>query len=227
MQPEHIVVVTCDREPPYVHRSLTSMLKDDAVELVHLVVCGGSDPGYLDQWKDDPRIIIEAPTDADRQLASKHNTEGRTNATTARALSHADGDHPVVLFEDDAACGKEWFKKARKAATTLAQAHNDRFLLALYAAYRLPRDKRLVKYHPSKFYGNVALWLAPATAVELSERVARSVIREPAPPCDMITKQMIGAGTPAYAHSPSIINHMGDQSTRGHFYVIRAQSYLG
>lgn len=226
MQPERIVVATCDREPAYVHKCLTSMLKDDAVELVRLVVCGGSDPGYLDRWKDDPRIVIEAPTSADRELASRLNVEGRTNATTARALGHADGEHPVVLFEDDADCGEDWFKRARMAAKQLSEDH-DEYLLALYAPYRLPRDRWLVEYHPSTFYGNVALWLSPPAADQLAARVARSVQRDPPPACDMVTKQMIEAGVPAYAHSPSIINHMGDQSTRGHFYVIRAQSYLG
>ena len=146
---------------------------------------------------------------------------------TSRALALADGKRPLVLLEDDGACAKDWLGRARRAARVLAERHGDRFVLALYAAYRLPRDMTVVPYHPSNFYGNVALWLAPGTAVDLAVRMREASERASCPPSDIVTRQLVWAGTPAYMHSPSLVQHLGDVSTRGSFRVIRAQSFRG
>jgi hypothetical protein len=46
--------------------------------------------------------------------------------------------------------------------------------------------------------------------------------------CDIIVKGwMSRTKTLCYAMSPSVVNHMGDESTRGRTITIRAQSYLG
>lgn len=230
--PEKIVVATCDRKPSYLDRCLKSMFADKTVARVRLEVCGGSTSEYIDpKWvfRSDVSVEVVEPTEAERELAKDASPQHRNVMTSARALSVADGISPVVFFEDDALCGKNWFVRAREAAATLEKRHGDNFILALYAAYRLPRDQRLVKYHPSNFYGNVSLWLAPATAVELGRRMRGEVDSGRFTPPDMVTKGMVWGDTPTYAHSPSLINHIGDVSSHGNgkTRIIRAQSYLG
>jgi len=225
---ERIVVASCDRKPAYVHKCLQTLLADSEVARVSVVVCGASDPGYLRDWSDDERVEIVAPTSAEREASAAGDHEQKVVLTTSRCLRHGLGEDATVLFEDDAIVGKDWLGRAREAAALLQRDHGERFLLSLYSPYSLPKDMRVVPYHPSNYYGNVGLWLPPWAAKSLHECMVGPPPDAQHANSDMRVKGWLRrTGTAAFAISPSVANHVGDQSTKGYARNVRAPSYLG
>lgn len=205
-QPE-IAMSTCDRDPQYVHETLTSMFEMDAgarERSVRLVVCG-EDDGYLGRWKGLPNIatrVVRPP-----EIGTL--TQPPIQRTTFNFMRVLEGDGDLIALQDDLSFAPGWLEAAERLCRQVRERHGDLFIVALYAAYRM-KGRPLAPYNPFRFYGNQALCFSAAARAELQERMQKTDKIEPD---DMMVKNYaIYSSCRVFMANPNLVQHIGKTS---------------
>lgn len=232
-----IVMVTCDRKPEYVHESLRSMLEDQMVEHVDLVLCGASERGFLASWESDSRVTIHEATEPQKLLSRGSHVERRILFTFMRALELAEDGKTLLFFEDDVVFAKGWLQKAHafdymvKKRFVHSGSLVDRYILSLYSPYCVKSDRScgqhsIAEYHPSDFHCTAGFMLEAPIARELLGYACDKVSHGEFLASDMMIKHFTWEKkVDLLASNPSIVDHVGDQSSQGFFGIRRAPTF--
>lgn len=231
-----ILVATCNRKPPYVHSALQSVFADKTVNQVHVVVCGASDSSFMDRWRNDKRIVIHEANDQEKKLAKKSMIERRILLTFVRALEMSELGTMTIFCEDDTVFTKNWLVKASHfvdlaSASKAGHEYGGRRIIALCCPYGVKSDRAegrhsLGPYHPSDFHCTAGFMLSGERALELAKFARRKIAKGDWLASDvMLRRYAIERPCEILASNPSLIDHIGDQSTQGFFDIRRAPSF--
>ena len=235
MNPQ-IFMTTCDREPAYVHNALQSMLRDETVKQVHVVVCGASGIGFMDRWGSDPRVVVHEASEAEKAWARDANVERRILKTFLRALELSESGRTVIFTEDDTAFARDWLKKTENFLEltkkyNLRSEFGGKYILAICSLYCLKSSRdcgmhSLAPYHPADFHCTAGFVLDGSLALELVAFAKEKISRGDWLASDMMIKRFAWDGNcELLASNPSLVDHVGDQSTQGFFDIRRSPTF--
>ena len=235
MNPQ-IFMVTCDRTPAYVHDALKSMLRDPDVKRVDVVVCGASETGFMSRWHTDPRVVVHEASEAEKAWARGALVERRILMTFLRALELSEPGRTVIFTEDDTVFASNWISKTANflELTKIWHFKPDtvgKYILAICSLYCLKSSRdcgmhSLAPYHPADFHCTAGFVLDGGMALELARFAREKISRDEWLASDMMIKRFAWDGhCELMASNPSLVDHVGDQSTQGFFDIRRSPSF--
>jgi hypothetical protein len=214
-----VAISTTDRDPGYVHETLTSMF-DNACDVPLDVRCfvSGADASYLSRWGD--RITVCTTSAKEAKEMARHGKKRRIFHNAMRCLLDAAPSEALAYFQDDVEFCPDWTLKLarmREIAPGYLVKHMrqapDRYVLALYAAYRF-KAKPVSNYPTQKFYGSQGLFFPEGMVGEIATAMSRAFNQGRCPPDDIWLKEWcLSTDTPILCGVPNLVQHIGSGST--------------
>lgn len=217
-------MISCEREHPYHKLAVASYLADQGAPTLHVFV-DGHRHDYLRDACDMKRTIIFS------KPCSAPTRQGRCLVNMARALE-AMPFRGLLFLEDDVELGVNWCERLKATAEEAEALTGPLFVLALFSvgAPAAPRHRRTAPYHPSNFFGTVALFFSKDALPIFAAAFVEEVNRKSWLAADMLVKRVIQERRDIHLlHThPHLAEHRGDFSHIGQYErVLRAGGFKG
>lgn len=215
--------VTISRPGHYIHETLASLGISSHVTLV----VGSTDIEYLDRYREHSQIAIDVPTEDESAAWELRPVHHRASWNFWRALQGTHERSRLLLCEDDILFARGWQSYLRKVIERIEQSETD-YILTLYSPGPLPpsSEGRYVAIDPDLFFGHQGILYAGRVAQEFREYLFRHGVDCWERPQDLNLAHFAReAGIPMYATSPSLIQHIGRETT-GQGWFHEAPSFM-
>lgn len=213
-----IIMVTCEREPSYVHETIESMISQDPTCLeshrIEFVICGTSS-SFLDKWSSRFRYKANTISEENFQKLPQDKIR-RILHTMMRAASIAlRRPYPIILLQDDLEFAKNWLDRTIQAVGEIRDRRIEDFVMSLYAPYELFSNRAYVEYPERTFYGNQALYLPHHICYRLLRFMISKISIGEIFPDDMMVKNFLLSDPfyPLFSVYPNVVQHIGENST--------------
>ena len=232
-----LVIMTINRSPEYIHKTLASLLLSDPLvhklRGIHLVV-GGANVEYLNQYKHHKIIKIHPMSLEESKHISDWIVRKKFCHNYHRCLTIIAEDYSgLCIFEDDIMFQDRFVEKMMAAVNEMENEHKlDKYLLDLYLPYGFSPDvsfgsgKLCAKYYPQNFYGTQGIYYPRSIVPEIAQLIYNEGVVDYQKPGDMLIAQYAIATNLLYGTKRSLVQHTGFHSTGLATMFHRSPSFL-
>lgn len=228
----NIAISTVPRATTHIH-DMIQQLKDEgffndpavAQFIKHplRLVAGSSDVQYLERYRDGYDIVVDYMTSAEAiMVESFKKLEQRVAFNAARCLGGlAKECDYVLMLQDDGRFAKGWLPRLRATVEDAKNRLGEWWCLTLFAftdvPLPMPQDSRLWSHLVARgFIGGHALLFPTGAAHEFAKMLVANCFSDPPQYDDMLLRVFAAkTGIKLLASVPSLVQHMGRQSTLG------------
>ena len=217
----NVVVCTIWREGNYLEETLNSLSLEHPLNAdcpVSLVL-GSPLSAYVDHYRQSGISIVDmGPSTWSwiENLALRH----RATWNYYRCLTQpAGGSGGTLVIEDDIRFARGWLSRLTATLAALDEAAAGDFALSLYCPADFPleaylRGQLYAEYPLERFYGTQAVYYTAKTRRGFGAFLKKhGVVANQAPYDILLRYYLYEAGLPLFATAPSLVQHMGKQST--------------
>ncbi len=215
----NLVITTVCREEKYLDATLTSLSSEYLIrrdQPVFLVV-GSPVTSYLDCYRAQPGIVVVEMGPHAWAWIKNNNMRQRATWNYYRCLTQCDGDEEgTLILEDDVrfACG--WWARLDRTLGILESRFSSRFVLTLYNPYGWkPKEHLLYAEYPrARFTGTQGVYYPAKMRQGFAKYLkVKGVIGNKDHYDYLLRDYLIQEDIPLFATSPSLIQHMGRNTT--------------
>ena len=218
-----VVMLTLNRSPIYVRDSLASLFASNVPDDLRVWLLNTStdgrpgDHGFLGDWANDPRVDVFDYDAATRRRAELLTLRERCALAHHLGLAFAGGDE-IILLEDDVRFARGWYDFTIDALELLPL--RSRSIVELHSPHMhtvIDGSTPLAVYDVMTYYGSQGAFfgadaVAPARAA-LEPTPARANRKHSSD--TLLQAWLIEDPQPFYAIVPSVIQHVGRESSIG------------
>ena len=224
-----VSILTTERQPAYIHDSLSSLLGSSAsvaaLGSIDLMIDADEASGYLRELRSNPRLKLHYLSDEEWRVQSKRRLGHRFCYNYWRSLNVAlDGYWGVVVLEDDVLLREAFVERLILAVEEVRQRQGDerigpgglqQFMLALYSTYEFARDPSFYRgyYYCSygyPFYGSCGVFYEASIVPLVRDYMWRFGVESHRLPGDLLLNELKASGTLwVYACTRDLVQHVG------------------
>ncbi len=218
----NLVISTVWREEDYIADTLASLSVERPISTEQPVcLCVGSPvTKHIDRYRLQPGISIIEMGPNTWSWIKNNRLSHRAAWNHYRCLTQpAAGARGTLVLEDDVRFARGWYARFNATLTELEKHYGSDFVLALYAPWFFAvegyRCGRLyVEYPPEKFYGIQGVYYTTKTCQGFAKYLKVHGVAAHKNIHDLLLGDYMRlSGLPLFATAPSLIQHMGRQSS--------------
>lgn len=219
-----LIIMTVQRSPEYVHKTLASLMLSDPLahqlKGVHLVV-GGPNVEYLSPYKHHDRLTIHPMTLDESEQIRDWILRRKFCYNYHRCLTLPEPDyHGLCICEDDVIFQDRFIEKMLAAINEMENKHKIvDYLLDFYLPYGFSPDPSFssgilcTKYYPQTFYGTQCMYYPCNMVPLIAQLIYELGVVDYQSPGDMLIGQYATDNNLLYGTKYSLVQHIGFQST--------------
>jgi len=216
-----LAIMTVDREPQYVHRTLASLFASDPlvheVSSVHLVI-DTSESAYLRDYRHHGKLLFHPLRDAEYERTADWSPHRRFCRNYVRCLSLPVPDGGGLCVCEDDVVFRDLFVQRLLTTIDELEAHTGKtdYCLALFTDCDLERDPSFYRgrhfcSYGWPFRGTQCMYYPRAVAAELRDYIQEHGVTKTEDCGDLLIARLYADRM--YASPRSLVNHIGRVST--------------
>jgi hypothetical protein len=218
----NLVVSTVWREENYLEATLNSLSREypRSAERPISLVAGSPLTLHLDYLRPIPGVTVVEMGPMMWSWIKNNALRHRATWNYYRCLNEPmGGTRGTLLIEDDIRFAQGWQARLLATLDALEDHAGDQFALSLYCPSRLAlegyqRGELFVEYPLDQFYGTQAMYYTAQTRAGFKAFLKKHGLIHNAAPYDILLRHYVAQeGFPLFMTSPSLVQHMGKQST--------------
>ena len=224
-----VSILTTERQPSYVHDTLSSLLGSSASVValgsIDLMVDGAEASGYLSELRRDPMLKLHYLSDEEWRVQSTRRRGHRFCYNYWRSLNVTmDRYWGLVVLEDDVLLREAFVEKLiltveevrrRQGVERVGPKGLQQFMLALYSSYDFAREPTFYRGHHYcsygyPFFGTCGLFYEASIVGAVRDYMWRFGVESHHAPGDLVLNELKANGTLwVYACTRDLVQHKG------------------
>jgi hypothetical protein len=243
-----VALVTVPRPEGYIKQTISS-LEDSGFFLFHRdlplrLVAGGLDTSHIERLKAKPtKFMLDPLEDAEAAKLGFHSLDRKQRCAFGhlRAMRHllsaGPGWDTALIIEDDVRFAKGWRRYLDRVVSAIRRIYGERWMLTLYRIDHAHQKGTLAEhqkgrtyYEPDEsapFWGTQAIVYPRETLKLMPESLIEGCIKRFVQPVDITLGDFAKRnGIPILVSVPSLVQHIGDNTTGQSSWFHQAECFL-